>query len=190
MHLLTQYLRTTKAELIQSMVLVAFTLFSLYLSISMFRLSKMKSEDLTAVTKEVKAVEFHLSKGKQARPEIWIDLGLHEKFRVSYGNADMLHHLAGKINQGDLVTLYVKNAANGFIYLGKENDVLQINKNNSVVYSLSIPQKSFHDNFLLSAVMCFVMPLGFMFYWAKSKSNMMIEAINNTRIQRPQVSAE
>jgi hypothetical protein len=150
----------------------------------------MKIYDLKPLTEKVESITFKKAQGKQGKPEVWIDLGLSDKFRVIYGNNDMLHTLTKEIKKDDIITIYLKKAQHVFIDLGMDNDVLQIAKSGHVIYSLDIPQKNFHDFYLLSAIMSFLLPVGCIFYWIKSNSNSMLETLHHARFQQTHVSAE
>lgn len=186
----TQHTKKINAELLQYGLLVGFTLFALYFSISSYRLSHMQTYDLTSVTNKAESVVFKKAKGKQAKAEVWIDLGISGKFRVAYGTNNMLHALAKEVKKGEVITVYLKKAQHVFINLGMDNDVLQIAKSGQVIYSLDIPQKSFQNYYVLSAIMSFLLPLGCVFYWIKSKSNAVLERLQTGRLQQTQLSAE
>jgi uncharacterized membrane protein len=166
-------MKKSNAEIVQYLLLGVFTLFTLYFSVSSYRLYHMKEYDLVQFTGTVESVFLKEAKGKQGKPEIWIHMGNSAKYRVAYGNNQMFHDLAGEIQKGDLLTVFLKKEQHVFIDLGNENDILQIAKEGRVIYSLEIPQKNFHVYYLLSAIMSFLLPLGCIFYWVKSKHNLM-----------------
>lgn len=166
-----QYIKKSSAELLQYSSLIIFTLFTLYFSVSYYRLYNMKELDLKELTHKVDAVWLKEAKGKQGKPEVWIDFGQSGKYRVTYGNKNMLHDLMNEIKKDDLITVYLKKEQHAFIDLGKDNDILQIAKNGEVVYSLDVPQKNFHDYYFFSAIMSLLLPIGCVFYWTKSKHN-------------------
>jgi hypothetical protein len=103
----------------------------------------MKIYDLNALTHKVESVSFKKAKGKQSKPEVWIDLGQPGKFRAAYGSDHALYPLTREIKKGDVITVYLKKSQHAFIDLGMDNDVLQITRSGQVVYSMEIPKKVF-----------------------------------------------
>jgi ribosomal protein S25 len=191
MNTIIQPIKKTTAEFLQYSLLISFVLFSLYFSVSSYRLYHMKIYDLNALTHKVESVSFKKAKGKQSKPEVWIDLGQPGKFRVVYGSDHALYPLTREIKKGDVITVYLKKSQHAFIDLGMANDVLQIAKNRQVVYSFDIPKKSFHDYYLISAIISFMLPLCCIFYWIKSRSNSMLEVIpHSAYLQHTRITAD
>ncbi len=164
-------IKTTKTLAIQYVLLAVFTLFSLYFSLSAYRAYHLHANDLKVVTDKVEQVIYHKAKGKQAKPEVWINLSESGKYRVAYGNNNLLHGLTSIIASGDVVTVYLNKPQHTFLNFGMNKDILQIEKSGEVIYSLEIPQQSYHTYFLISAILSIVLPLLCIFFWEKSKKN-------------------
>lgn len=159
--------------MLQYSLMIVFTLFTLYFSISSYRLYHIKSDDLNGLTHKVESIWLKEARGKQGKPEVWIDMGKEGRYRVAYGNNELFHTLAGLIKKDDVITILLKKEQHVFIDLGNANDVLQIEKDGQVLYSLDVPQKNFHDFYLFSAIMTVLLPLACIFYWMKSKRNLL-----------------
>jgi ATP-dependent Zn protease len=140
----------------------------------------MDSEELNELTGKVEAVRMKEGKGKQGKSEVWITMAETGQFRVAYGNTKTIKEVSNLIKKDDAITIYLKKAQNAFIDLGNDNDVLQLVKNGVIIYSLDIPQKNFQKYFMFSAIMSILLPLGCVFYWVKSRSNMMAALQNPT----------
>jgi hypothetical protein len=177
------HIRKPNTKFLEYFLLITFTVFSMYYSISSYRLYRLNTNDLKVLTDKVESVTFKKGQGKQGKSEVFLDLGLSGKFRVAYGNNEMIHALSNEITKGDVVSIYLKKNQHVFINLGLDNDILQIAKSGQVIYSLDNAQKSFHDSFLLSAITSFLLPLGCIFYWVKSKSNLMLERLQTATLQ-------
>ncbi|MCR6637595.1 MAG: hypothetical protein NVV82_00970 [Sporocytophaga sp.] len=173
-------IKKTIGNYLQYFALVAFTLFSIYFSFSYYRLYHMDSEELNELTGKVEAVRMKEGKGKQGKSEVWITMAETGQFRVAYGNTKTIKEVSNLIKKDDAITIYLKKAQNAFIDLGNDNDVLQLVKNGVIIYSLDIPQKNFQKYFMFSAIMSILLPLGCVFYWVKSRSNMMAALQNPT----------
>ena len=181
-------IKTPKTLALQYVLLTVFTLFSLYFSLSAYRAYHMHANDLKIVTDKVEQVIYHKAKGKQAKPEIWINLSESGKYRVAYGNNNLLHGLTSIIASGDVVTLYLNKPQHAFLNFGITNDVLQIVKRGQVVYSLEIPQQSYHTYFIISAILSIMLPLICIFFWEKSKKNDIDACIQKSHMQQHNIS--
>ena len=177
-------------KILEICLLVTFTIFSLYFSVSSYRLYQMQVYDLNPVTEKVKSITFKKAHGKQAKPEVLIDLSKPENYRVTYGSEQMLVALSNEIKVADEITIYLKKPQSLFIDLGKDTDILQIAKSGEVIYSMEVARKSFHDSYLISTIMSFLLPLGCIFYWIKSKSNSMLQTLQHPQFRPTGAAAE